>query len=126
MFDLSTHRWLKGTVVSYQAINPHALIELDVTGPDGSVQRWIVEGPRLLRIEAMELENDFVSIGDVIEVCGFFYKNDVSRSSGLHGQVVVRPDGQKWQWGPYGRLESCVPREEWDTIATGKNRLRTD
>jgi hypothetical protein len=126
LFDMSTHIWLKGTVVRYEAINPHALIELEERTGDGQIQRWIVEGPRLGRLERLGVDGDFVNIGDVIEVCGFFGKDDVSRNSRVHGHVLVLADGQKWQWGPYGRLERCVHPDDWDSIATGSNPLRTN
>lgn len=124
MFDLTVHIWLTGTVVSYEPINPHALIELEESTADGQVRRWTVEGPRLGRLAGLGVEEDFLKVGDVIDVCGFFGKDDAVRDSRVHGKVLVTPDGQKWQWGPYGRLESCVSRDEWDTIAHGTNPLR--
>lgn len=124
MFDMSTHVWLTGTVVRYEPVNPHAIIELEEVTEDGQIRRWIVEGPRLARLERFGVDGEFVSIGDVIEVCGFFGKGDISRDSRVHGHVVIRPDGKKWQWGPYGNLERCVDRGEWDTVATGTNPLR--
>lgn len=124
MFDMSTHIWLKGTVVRYEPISPHAIIELEELTEDGAVRRWIVEGPRLTRLDRLGVEGDFVEIGDIIEVCGFFGKSDMSRDSRVHGHVVIRSDGQMWQWGPYGNLERCVDRGEWDQIETGTNPLR--
>lgn len=124
MFDMSTHIWLKGTVVRYEPIDPHAIIELEERTEDGQVRRWTVEGPRLGRLERLSVDGDFVKAGDVIEVCGFFLKDDSSRDSRVHGHVLVRPDGQKWQWGPYGRLERCVDPSDWHSIATGTNPLR--
>lgn len=124
MFDMSTHIWLKGTVARYEPINPHALIELEERTDDGQVRRWTVEGPRLGRLAGLGVDDDFLKVGDFIEVCGFFGKDDVLRDSRVHGKVLVTPDGQKWQWGPYGRLESCVSPNDWDSIARGTNPLR--
>jgi hypothetical protein len=123
MFDMSAHVWLTGTVVRYEPVNPHAIIELEVT-EDGRTSRWIVEGPNPSRLGRLGVDGDFARVGDVIEVCGFFGKDDVSRDSRVHGHVVIRPDGKRWQWGPYGNLERCVNRDEWDTIAAGTNPLR--
>lgn len=124
LFDMSTHVWLTGTVVRYEPINPHAIIELEEVTKDGRIRRWIVEGPRLGRLELLGVEGDFVEIGDMVKVCGFFAKADTFRDSRVHGHVVIPPDGKKWQWGPYGNLERCVDRDEWHDIETGSNPLR--
>lgn len=124
LFDLSMHTWLKGRVTSYEAINPHARITLEVADDKGDVRQWTIEGPRLGRIERLGIDGDFVSVGDVIEVCGFFAKGGNARSSRVHGHVVVLANGEMWQWGPYGRLELCVHPDDWDSIATGSNPLR--
>ena len=115
MFDVSTPIWLKGTVVRYEPISPHAMIELAVTGEDGRVQRWAIEGPfpgrlnRILSLNRMGVDEDFLKIGDVIEACGFPSKgaHDPSRRF-VHGHVFVMPDGRMQSWGPYGRIHNCV------------------
>jgi hypothetical protein len=48
--------WLKGTIVEYRPINPHAMITLAVTGEDGTVEDWTIEGPRLGRFTELRLE----------------------------------------------------------------------
>lgn len=126
MFDITTHMWLRGKVVSYKPINPHALIELEERTEDGRVRVWTVEGPRRERIEGLGVDEDFLEVGDLIEVCGFFGKDDLLRNQRIHAKVLVTPDGQKWQWGPYGRLEGCVDPDDWDSIAHGTNPLRAE
>src|ERR1700674_1185815 len=42
-FDAKKPVTLKGTVTKMEWINPHAWIQLDVTGPDGAVTSWLVE-----------------------------------------------------------------------------------
>jgi hypothetical protein len=101
------------------------MIELEERREDGQVQRWTIEGPfpgrlnRILSLNRMGVDEDFLKVGDVIEVCGFALKEDVSsqRSSpdtdGLpppfvHGHVLVMPDGQMQSWGPYGKIDNCV------------------
>jgi hypothetical protein len=119
MIDVSTSVWVKGTVVRYEAINPHTRIELDETRADGQVQRWTIEGPfpgrlqRILRLNGMGPDEDFVRAGDVIEVCGFRpkrqapYPDDLPLSY-VHGHVLVMPDGRMQSWGPYGKLDNCI------------------
>lgn len=44
MFDTQgPKKRLEGVVHEFQWTNPHAFIEVDVTGEDGAVQRWAVE-----------------------------------------------------------------------------------
>ncbi|HEX5048028.1 MAG TPA: DUF6152 family protein [Gammaproteobacteria bacterium] len=119
MFDISVPVWLKGTVVRYEPINPHVLITLDAPGADGQVQQWTVEGPIVARLQRMNLAPSFLKPGDVIEVCGFAYKQQFSTNGRpppaggtwpnvVHGHMLVMPDGQRRPWGPYGKIENCV------------------
>jgi hypothetical protein len=119
MIDVSTAVWIKGTVVSYRAVSPHTLFELDETKADGQVQRWTIEGPfpgrlsRILSLNGMQADAKFLQPGDVVEVCGFFPKRAISPNerlplSHVHGHVVIMPDGRMQSWGPYGKLDNCV------------------
>jgi hypothetical protein len=123
MFDLSTAFWVKGTVVRYEPVSPHAMIELEERTADGGLQRWSVEGPapgrlqRILDFRKMGAEQHVVKAGDVIEVCGFDLRAEY-RARGvephdastkfIHGPVIVMPDGNMQSWGPYGKLDNCV------------------
>lgn len=118
MFDLSSPRWVRGTVTRYEAKNPHVLISLEERS-DGTIRQWIVEGPILARLARMSLAEDFLKVGDVIEVCGFPFRPDVlarpsssqgqpSSLPGLHAHVLVMPDGHMQPWGAYGKLDNCI------------------
>jgi hypothetical protein len=110
--DATTPVWVKGTVVQYEPINPHAMIELDVRGADGYTQRWTLQGPGPGRLERYHLARDFLKAGDVIEACGFVPKPLPEKSwpppRFIHSQLLRMPDGQMQLWGPYGKLENCV------------------
>ena len=43
-FDTGKRVVLKGTVMQWVYSNPHCLLSIDVTGEDGQVMHWIVEG----------------------------------------------------------------------------------
>lgn len=131
MFDVAASKWVKGTVVRYEPINPHTVLVIEEPTGDGRVREWTVEGPRLGRLDQLGVGQDFLKVGDVIEVCGFFYKEDVAArgpfsENHVHGRVLVLSDGQKWMWGPYGHLENCVSRDEWDSIHRGSTPVRDD
>ena len=49
MFDLSAPVWVKGTVISFEAKNPHVVMELESNTADGKIQRLLIEGPNLNR-----------------------------------------------------------------------------
>ncbi len=119
MFDLSMPIWVKGTVVSYAPVNPHVMIALDVSSENGQLQRWTVEGPWLRRLEQMNLAEDFLKAGDVIEVCGFPFKeefrarsstpdSDGARLPAVHAHLLMLPNERLQPWGPYGKLDNCV------------------
>lgn len=129
MFDVSTPIWVKGTVVRYERVNPHAMITLEEAREDGRVQRWTVEGPAPRLVDLRGSGPDFLHVGDVIEVCAFALKKDPSArreyrdadgSSArfVHGHVLVMPDGRMRLWGSYGKLGECISstderRESW-------------
>jgi hypothetical protein len=112
VIETSKPFWLKGTVSSYEPKNPHVMITLEgAKGDDGKVETWTVEGPILSRLARMNLAADFLKPGDVIEVCGFEFKEQYrspERPLFIHGHVLVLPDGRKQTWGPYGKLDNCI------------------
>lgn len=108
MFDVSKAIWVSGTVVSYQPVNPHAMIVLERKGENGQVQRLTVEGPTLMRLDSWSLAKDFLKAGDVIEVCGFPFRESRPALPALHAHMLVMPDGKMRAWGPYGKLENCI------------------
>jgi hypothetical protein len=125
MFDISTPFWVKGKVLSYKPIAPHAMLELEAMAADGEIQRWVIEGPfpgRLGRIVAqnkLPSAEGLIEPGDTIEVCGFalnerfsaeklYPGTGVPANRFIHSQVIVMPDGHMQSWGPYGKIENCV------------------
>lgn len=125
MFDLSTPIWVKGTVLRYEPISPHAMIELEETNAEGQVQRWLIEGPfpgrlkRILSFQPAGSDEKIVQVGDMIEICGFALRDEVASQKFyadasvvsrrfVHGHVIVMPDGRMQSWGPYGKIDNCV------------------
>src|SRR5690606_14210785 len=43
-FDAEKPVLLEGTVTKVEFMNPHSWIYIDVTGPDGAVTNWAIEG----------------------------------------------------------------------------------
>lgn len=117
MIDVSVPVWVKGTVVRYEPINPHAMFELEETTDDGQRRRWTIEGPfpgrldRILSLNRMGADEPFLNAGDVIEVCGFYPKGESAPSRRyIHGHVLVMPDGRMQSWGPTERPATVFAR----------------
>ena len=135
MFEIAAPIWVKGKVVSYEPINPHARIVLEETTSDGIDRTWLIEGPTLRRLGLMNVERDFIQPGDVIEICGFPPKTEFSSerpspetvgypSQAFHGHVLRLPGGQMQHWGPYGKIENCISPD--DEAQTWADFLNTD
>jgi hypothetical protein len=122
---VDTPLWVTGTIVKYRPADPHVMIELTEPQPRGKARKWIVEGPRMGRLDRV-LENSggiaadrILKVGDRISVCGFPLKKDwdpndmyvdwrPEEGRFVHGQVIVMPDGRMQSWGPYGTIDNCV------------------
>lgn len=114
-FDTSVPVWVKGTVVSFERVNPHSVIFIDQESEDGQVHRWAVDGPAPRQFARMGIDMDILKAGDVIEICGFAtragarsqrefqeplslsLRSSTPNSSGqvMNGHLLVLPDGEK-------------------------------
>ncbi len=72
---------VKGTVVEFSWENPHPMITLEVKGEDGKVEKWLVGGPAINRMEANGWTKESVKPGDVITGIGYQFTD---------GQKIVR------------------------------------
>jgi len=128
-FDTTTPVWIKGTVIRFDPVNPHARFQLDQARADGQTQRWIVDGPAANGLARMRIGADFLKPGDVIEVCGFPLKEEFAQraQSGsepnglsgrpLSGHLLVMPNGKRQFWSDYGVLQKCLkPGEDVETL----------
>ena len=139
-FDTTTPMWVKGTVVRFDPVTPHARFYLDQTREDGQTQRWAVDGPAANNLARMGIDQDFLKAGDVIEVCGFPLKEEgasqratpqssstpsVLSGRPLSGHLLVMPNGKRRYWSDYGVLEKCLlPGENKDTLREEAFRRR--
>ena len=89
---------LHGVVVSAEMINPHSFIHIDVTTPDGTVERWALEGPGPLQVTRRGLPLDLFKSGDSLGVCGYPAKNGARI---LQAAVLTMPGGDKLVWHNY-------------------------
>ena len=89
---------VKGTVTEFMWANPHPMITLEVRANDGGIEKWVVGGPAISRMEANGWTRTSVKPGDVITGIGYRFAD---------GQKIVRlekavlADGK--EIGVYGR-----------------------
>jgi hypothetical protein len=128
-FDTTAAVWVKGTVVRFDRITPHARIVLDERREDGRTQRWVVDGPPANSLARMNIGAGFLEPGDAIEVCGFVLKDEApsqrssatasSDASGraFSGHLLVMPNGKRRFWTDYGVLDKCLePGEDKEAL----------
>jgi hypothetical protein len=83
---------VKGTVMQFEWSNPHPMITLEVRTDDGKVEKWLVGGPAINRMEANGWNKSTVKVGDVITGTGYQFSD---------GQKIIRlerivlPDGKE-------------------------------
>jgi hypothetical protein len=129
---VATPVWVSGTIVKYRAADPHVMIELAEAQSNGKARKWVIEGPRMGRLERIlpnngdMAANRILKAGDRIAVCGFPLKKDwdpkgmyadwpPEEGRFVHGQVLVMPDGRLQSWGPYGVIDNCVRKGDTQT-----------
>ena len=72
---------VKGTVMEFAWENPHPMITLEVRTENGKVEKWLVGGPAINRMEANGWTKTTVKRGDMITGTGYQFAD---------GQKIVR------------------------------------
>jgi len=98
-FDPNKPVKIKGTVVKMEWINPHSWIYIDVTGPDGKVEHWTVEGGAPNALLRRGWTKNSLPAGIEITVEGFQAKDGANRAN---GRDITFPDGKKLFVGSTG------------------------
>jgi hypothetical protein len=81
-FDANRPLILKGKVVKWELVNPHSWIHLDVTGTDGKVVRWMVEGGSPNSLFRLGFDKNSLPKGTEIVVDGYQAKDGENRAVG--------------------------------------------
>ena len=72
---------VKGTVTDFAWENPHPMMTLEVKTDEGKVEKWLVGGPAINRMEANGWTKTTVKPGDVITGTGYQFSD---------GQKIIR------------------------------------
>jgi hypothetical protein len=89
---------VKGTVVDFAWENPHPMITLEVRTDDGKMEKWLVGGPAINRMEANGWTKTSVKPGDVLTGLGYQFTDGQKI---LRLERVVFADGKEMRL--YGR-----------------------
>jgi hypothetical protein len=98
-FDGDKPVQLRGTVTKVEWINPHSWIHLDVKGPNGKVDSWMVEGGSPNSLIRRGFSKASLPPGTEIVVAGFQAKDGGLRAN---GRDLTLPDGRTLFMGSAG------------------------
>jgi hypothetical protein len=103
-FDQNKQVTLEGKVVMMEWVNPHSWLHIDVTQPDGSVQRWKIEGGSPSVLFRKGWNRDSLPTGTKVKVVGFQAKDGSLRASSRDLQF---PDGRRMDLGGSANTEGA-------------------
>ena len=103
-FDQSKQVTLEGKVVMMEWVNPHSWLHMDVTNPDGTVQRWKIEGGSPSVLFRKGWNRDSLPAGIKVKVVGFQAKDGSFRASSRDLQF---PDGRRMDLGGSSNTEGA-------------------
>lgn len=98
-FDANKPVKFEATVARMEWINPHSWIHVDVKQPDGTMQRWMIEGGTPNTLLRRGFTRDSLKPGTVIFVDGYQAKDGSNRAN---GRDLTLPNGQKLFLGSSG------------------------
>jgi hypothetical protein len=89
---------VKGTVTEFAWQNPHPMITLEVRNNDGKVEKWLIGGPAINRMEANGWSRTTVKPGDVLTGVGYQFADGQKT---IRLERVTLADGKEMRL--YGR-----------------------
>jgi hypothetical protein len=98
-FDATQPVRLTGKITRIEWTNPHTYFYIDVTGPDGKVTNWSIEGASPGALSRRAWNRGDLKIGDTVVVEGYRAK---SGSNVADGRRVTLPDGRALYGGSPG------------------------
>jgi len=98
-FDANKVVTLDGQVVMMEWVNPQSWLHVDVKKPDGSVERWKIEGGSPSVLFRLGWNRDSLPAGTKVTVVGFQAKDGSLRAS---SRELRFPDGRRMDLGGSG------------------------
>jgi hypothetical protein len=91
-FDVNKPLVLKGKLLKWDMVNPHSWFHLDVTGADGKVTRWMVEGGSPNQLIRMGVTKQTIAIGTELTIDAYQAKDGTAKAVGRN---FVLKDGSR-------------------------------
>jgi len=91
-FDLSKSVTYNGTLTKVELVNPHSWIWMDVTGKDGKVVNWGIEGGPPSNLFRNGITKGSLPVGTEIKLFGYQAKSGEPRGVGVFVEYL---DGRK-------------------------------
>lgn len=98
-FDANRPVILEGTVTRMDWVNPHSWIHIEVVRPDGTVEKWMIEGGTPNTLLRRGLRKQDLPQGTKIRVEGYQAKDGGLRANGRN---ITLPDGRALFLGSTG------------------------
>ena len=111
-FDAQSPVELNGTVVRMEWVNPHTWIHIDVAQPDGSQERWMIEGGPPTSLLRRGFTKASLLAGTEVFVEGFRAKDGSQKAN---GRDVTFADGSKLFLGSSGTGAPIDGRDPTET-----------
>lgn len=94
-FDIESKIERTGVITRYDFIQPHIMMEIEVTLDDGTKESWEIESLVPRRWNVNGYDKEFVKLGDTATIVGFPALNSstkmmLSAIKGDKGELVVR------------------------------------
>jgi hypothetical protein len=98
-YDVSKPASISGPIVELRTINPHVVLIIDGTGPDGRTGRWAFEGlpPNAFQYRGLKDYKERLKPGTRITISGWPAKDPQARA--FSGNTVTFADGTTMVFG---------------------------
>jgi hypothetical protein len=122
-YDVTRPASISGPIVELRTVNPHAVLIIDGTGPDGRTGRWAFEGipPNAYQYRGMKDYKERLKPGTTITITGWSARDPQARA--FWANTVTFADGMTMVFGS-PKLEeghwSCATPPCPDTYAYPK------
>lgn len=93
MFDMQTEITLEGRVTSFEAVNPHGYIELEVINTEGETEDWVVEIVSAMILNRRDISQTSLEVGEWVRIEARPAKNPNRLFA--NGEVVHKSDGSQ-------------------------------